>query len=57
MFDVRDPKPFADRRSGSWNRRDLMRYALLLPAGALFSHFKVLAEPLTGKVKTKPLRV
>jgi galactonate dehydratase len=56
MFDVRAPKPFVVRSSGSWNRRDLMRYAMLLPAGALFSHFKLLAEPLAGKVKITDIK-
>lgn len=56
MFDVRAPKPFAVRAAGSWNRRDLMRYALLLPAGALFSHFRLLAEPLAGKVKITDIK-
>ena len=34
-----------------WTRRDLIRLALALPAGAFLSNFKLLAAPLAGKVK------
>jgi len=56
MFDVRAPKPFVESPSGSWSRRDLMRYAMLLPAGALFSQLNLLAEPLAGKVKITDIK-
>jgi L-alanine-DL-glutamate epimerase-like enolase superfamily enzyme len=35
----------------AWTRRDLMRLAVMLPAGAFLSQFKLLAAPLAGKVK------
>jgi hypothetical protein len=38
------------------NRLDLMRYAMLPPAGPIFLHFKLLAEPLAGKVKTTDVK-
>jgi L-alanine-DL-glutamate epimerase-like enolase superfamily enzyme len=56
MFNVQALKPFAESRSTSWNRRDLMRYALLLPVGAFFSNLKLLAEPLAGKVKITDIK-
>ena len=56
MLDARDPSSFALTPSRSWSRRDLMRLAVLLPAGALFSQFKLLAEPLAGKVKITDIK-
>ena len=34
-----------------WTRRDLMRLAVILPAGAFLSQFRLLAAPLAGKVR------
>ena len=35
----------------TWTRRDLMRLAIALPAGAFLSNLKLFAEPHAGKVK------
>lgn len=56
MPDLPASKSFPVRRPVSWSRRDLMRLAVLLPAGALFSHFELLAEPLAGKVKITDIK-
>jgi L-alanine-DL-glutamate epimerase-like enolase superfamily enzyme len=39
-----------------WNRRDLLRLALVLPAGCLFPRFRALATPLAGKVKISGIK-
>ena len=43
--------PTATSSRRSWTRRELVRFALALPAGALLSNLKLLAAPLAGKVK------
>ena len=43
--------PTATSSRRSWTRRELVRFALSLPAGALLSNLKLLAAPLAGKVK------
>ena len=40
-----------EMRRRRWTRRDLMRLAVVLPAGAYLSRFKALAAPLAGKLK------
>jgi len=50
MLDKRVTKP------SIWTRRELMRYAMMLPAGAFLSNFKLLAEPLAGKVKITDIK-
>jgi L-alanine-DL-glutamate epimerase-like enolase superfamily enzyme len=57
MFDARLQNPSSqplDHPSQSprrLSRRQWMRYAAMLPAGLFLSRFKLLAEPLAGKVK------
>src|SRR5258708_3649182 len=39
-----------------WNRRDLLRLAVALPAGAFLERYKVLAAPHQGKVKIAAIK-
>src|SRR6201999_2303576 len=40
----------------TWTRRDLMRLAVALPAGAFLSNLKLFAEPQAGKVKITDIK-
>src|SRR5438876_6716487 len=40
----------------NWTRRDLLRLALALPAGAFLQHYKALAAPHQGKVKITDIK-
>jgi L-alanine-DL-glutamate epimerase-like enolase superfamily enzyme len=40
----------------TWTRRDLMRLAVVLPAGAFLSNLKLFSEPLAGKVKITDIK-
>jgi L-alanine-DL-glutamate epimerase-like enolase superfamily enzyme len=40
----------------NWTRRNLLRLAVALPAGAFFNRYKVLAAPHLGKVKITAIR-
>ncbi|HMF64304.1 MAG TPA: mandelate racemase/muconate lactonizing enzyme family protein [Edaphobacter sp.] len=48
--------PTATSSRRSWTRRELVRFALSLPAGALLSNLKLLAAPLAGKVKITDIK-
>lgn len=41
---------------GKWSRRDLLRLAVSLPAGASFARFRALAAPMAKKVKITGIR-
>ena len=43
-------------RPRSWTRREWMKYAFALPVGAFLAKYKILAEPLNGKVKITNIR-
>ena len=52
MFDARVTTP----NGKPWSRRELMQYAITLPAGVFLSSFKLLAEPLAGKVRITDIK-
>lgn len=41
----------------SWTRREFVRLAAILPAGAFLSNFNSVAQPLMGKVKIRDVKV
>src|SRR5580693_2570699 len=44
------------QRPPIWTRRDLMRLAIALPAGAFLSNLKLFAQPHAGKVKITDIK-